>query len=177
MNWQNLKQFLNNYRKWVLRIQSYIRNIFKCIWQKIWLFSWWNRHIVDRRNIEKEFPAFEAYKGAKFHFQETGSWRIVTSIQECKSRDFSIPQLFFVCRGRKLCGRKYEWDSWILRMKQPRNRETARLSDQSIHSYGRDLRFTLVFLTTTIFHTTLPQWAWTVPTLPCIGSALPLSHP
>ena len=45
-------------------------------------------------NIEKEFPAFEAYKGAKFHFQETGSWRIVTSIQECKSRDFSIPQLF-----------------------------------------------------------------------------------
>ena len=40
--------------------------------------------------------------------RETNDSGAVTSIQERLSRDFSIPQLFFVCRGRKLCGRKYE---------------------------------------------------------------------
>ena len=40
----------------------------------------------------------------------------------------SIHQLFFMCGGRKLCGQKYEWDCWILRMKQLRNRETAKPS-------------------------------------------------
>ena len=34
----------------------------------------------------------------------------------------------FMCRGTKLCGQNYEWDCWILRMKQPSNRETTRLS-------------------------------------------------
>ena len=32
--------------------------------------------------------------------REAGDSRDVTSIQERQSRDFSIPQLFFVCRGR-----------------------------------------------------------------------------
>ena len=55
------------------------------------------------------FPVFEAYKSVKFHFRlgtippkiETGNSRAVTSIQEHLFRNFSIPQFFFVCRGKK----------------------------------------------------------------------------
>ena len=42
--------------------------------------------------------------------RETGDSGAMTSRQERLSRDFSIPQLFFVCRGRKLCGRKCEME-------------------------------------------------------------------
>ena len=38
--------------------------------------------------------------------RETGDNRAMTRIREGKFRDFSIPQLFFVCRGRELCGSK-----------------------------------------------------------------------
>ena len=41
----------------------------------------------------------------KYHARwETGDSWAVTSIQEHLFGDFSSPQLFFVCRGKKLCG-------------------------------------------------------------------------
>ena len=57
---------------------------------------------------------FPEHKSVKFHFRlgtiprkaRDGNNRAMTSIQERKFCDFSIPQFFFVCRGRKLCGSK-----------------------------------------------------------------------
>ena len=61
--------------------------------------------------------------------QETGNSRAVMSIQDilylCSC---SIPQLFSVCRGGKLCGRNYGWEYSMLKMKQLRNRETTKLA-------------------------------------------------
>ena len=41
--------------------------------------------------------------------QETGD-RAVTRIQDHSFCSFSIPQLFYMYRGRKLCGQNYEWE-------------------------------------------------------------------
>ena len=62
------------------------------------------------------FPAFEASKSDKSGWvqyrarRETGDSKDVTSYKNAQSCDFSFPQMFFVCKGSKRCGRKYEWD-------------------------------------------------------------------
>ena len=50
--------------------------------------------------------SFEAYESVKFHFWLGTIPCKAESIQDHQSHDFAIPQmfLFFVCRGRKLCG-------------------------------------------------------------------------
>ena len=62
---------------------------------------------------KKNSSAFEAYKSL-VGYNNAQDWgldsRAVSSIQEHYSCDFSIPQLFLICSGRKLCGRKYLWD-------------------------------------------------------------------
>ena len=91
--------------------------------------------------IEKIFPNNFSYSGlrrlkSEISLQyrarwETGDSIAVTSIQDRLFQGFSVPQLFFVCGGRKLFGQNCDWEWLILTTKQLRNRETSILTPVS----------------------------------------------